>query len=75
MAKKKEKPKCVRCIDCAKAEIHQWANNPLIAFCCGNPEKRTVANTPSVCLIFEQKTFDHNIIHHQRGESIQPKQV
>lgn len=63
MAKKKVNPTPVRCIDCAKAEIHQRGNNPLIAWCCGNTEKRNVASTPFVCLEFEKKTYEHNIIH------------
>ena len=64
---KKTKPTPVRCIDCAKADIHQWHKNPLIAFCCGNPEKRTVANTPILCLMYEPRTTsinDNDIIHH-----------
>lgn len=67
MAKNNTKPEPVRCIDCARAEIHQRGRNPLIAWCCGNTNKRNVASTPFICSLFEARKTpitDNEIIHH-----------
>jgi hypothetical protein len=53
MAKKKESQENVRCINCEKAALLQWDNNPVVAHCrhCSYPN---VANTPRICPEFKK---------------------
>lgn len=51
MSKKKEDPK-VRCMECAKAALLQWDNNPVIAHC-DLSSYGNVANSLRTCAGFK----------------------
>ena len=60
MAKKKEEKGKVRCMDCIRAALLQWDNNPVIAHCC-ECSFPNVANTPRFCNSFKQNPKEPKI--------------
>ena len=54
MAKSKEDKEKVRCIDCEKAALIQWDNNPVISHC-QVTSFPNVANTPRLCNEFKKR--------------------
>ncbi len=54
MAKKKENKELVRCMDCERAALLQWDNNPVISHCRVSSYPN-VANTPRFCNDFKQR--------------------
>lgn len=58
---KKEPKENIRCIDCKKAFLMQWDNNPIISQC--QKAGRMVANTPHDCKSFV-KTENKKPIKH-----------
>lgn len=62
MAKKKKETEFnVRCYDCHHAVLHQWDNNPVVAYC-NKLKTREVAKTPRKCEGYKESKKEPEII-------------